>query len=288
MVGPGAAAGLPGVTMPDPMLPRVFTVAARHDETADTFTLELLAEDDAGLAFAPGQFNMLYAFGRGESAISISGDVAEPQRLVHTIRAVGTVTRALAELVPGAQLGVRGPYGTAWPLAAARGRDVVFVAGGIGLAPLRPAILEVLAARRDYGRVVLLYGARTPDDVLYAEEIARWRARGDIEIHVTVDAAGSDWRGNVGVVTQLVRRAGFDAAHALAMLCGPEIMMRYTVIELGRAGMSPADVHVSLERNMKCAIAFCGHCQYGPEFICRDGPVFPYDRVARWFDAREL
>ncbi|MEQ8233688.1 MAG: FAD/NAD(P)-binding protein [Gammaproteobacteria bacterium] len=270
------------------MLPRVFSVRSRRQDTADTFTVELSADDGNGLAFGPGQFNMLYGFGRGESAISISGDAARPETLVHTVRAVGTVTRALETLQPGAQLGVRGPFGSAWPLAAARGRDVVFLAGGIGLAPLRPAILAVLAARAEYGRVVLLYGARTPADILYREELERLRARLDVEVQVTVDAAAADWRGNVGLVTRLVHRAGFNPAAAVAMLCGPEIMMRYSVLELLQAGMAGADIHVSLERNMKCAVAFCGHCQYGPELICRDGPVFPWPRVARWFDAREV
>ncbi|MEQ8660603.1 MAG: Ni/Fe hydrogenase subunit gamma, partial [Gammaproteobacteria bacterium] len=166
--------------------------------------------------------------------------------------------------------------------------DLVFVAGGIGLAPLRPALVAVLARRAEFGRVVLLYGARTPADILYRTELEDLRARPDVEVHVTVDAAGDDWHGNVGVVTRLVRGAGFDPARALAMLCGPEIMMRYSVLELVQAGMAQDAVYVSLERNMKCAVAFCGHCQYGPELICRDGPVFPYQRVARWFDAREL
>lgn len=274
--------------LPDPMAPRAFTVRERSAETADTFTLVLEADDGAGLAFSPGQFNMLYAFGRGESAISISGDPAAPERLVHTVRAVGTVTRALESLAPGGSLGVRGPYGSAWPLEAARGRDVVFVAGGIGLAPLRPALYHVLACRGDYGRVVLLYGARTPGDVLYRQEIESWSARLDVEVYVTVDRAAPDWYGNVGVVTGLVRRAGFDPANTTAMLCGPEIMMRYSVIELAARGVANDDIHVSLERNMKCALGFCGHCQYGPAFVCRDGPVFDFARAARWFDVREL
>ncbi len=284
-----AAAGFAAAAAaPQPMAPRVFSVRERHADTADTFTLVLEADDGGGLAFAPGQFNMLYAFGRGESAISISGDPAAPESLVHTVRAVGTVTRALEALAPGASVGVRGPFGSAWPLEAARGRDVVFVAGGIGLAPLRPAIYHVLACRGDYGRVVLLYGARMPADTLYRRELESWSARLDVEVYVTVDRAAPDWYGNVGVVTQLVRRAGFDAANATAMLCGPEIMMRYSVIELAARGMANSDIHVSLERNMKCALGFCGHCQYGPAFVCRDGPVFDYARAAPWFEVREL
>ena len=283
-----AAAVVPGSPGADPMAPRAFTVRERGDDTDDTFTFVLDADDGAGLSFAPGQFNMLYAFGRGESAISISGDPAEPERLVHTIRAVGTVTRALKALQPGDTVGVRGPYGSAWPVERARGRDVVFVAGGIGLAPLRPAIYHVLSAREEYGRVVLLYGARTPEDVLYRHELESWSARLDVEVYVTVDRAAPGWYGNVGVVTQLVKRAGFDPANATAMMCGPEIMMRYSAVELGTAGMPNDDVFVSLERNMKCALGFCGHCQYGPAFICRDGPVFDFGQVLPWFDVREL
>jgi NAD(P)H-flavin reductase len=272
----------------DPMLPRVFVVRGRRAETADTFTLALEPAEGEGLAFAPGQFNMLYAFGTGESAISVSGDPAAPERLVHTVRAVGTVTRALARLGPGDELGVRGPFGTAWPLAPARGRDVVLVAGGIGLAPLRPVIYHVLACRADYRRVVVLYGARSPSDILFLRELEAWSARLDVEVYVTVDQADPGWHGNVGVVTTLVRRAAFDPENALAMLCGPEIMMRYSVAELERRGMPTGAMHVSLERNMTCAVGFCGHCQYGPAFICKDGPVLAFDRVARWFDAREL
>ncbi|MBT8447729.1 MAG: FAD/NAD(P)-binding protein [Gammaproteobacteria bacterium] len=273
---------------PDPMAPRAFVVRERAADTADTFTLHLEAEDGEDLEFAPGQFNMLYAFGAGESAISISGDPAAPERLVHTVRAVGTVTRALEGLAPGDVLGVRGPYGSAWPIEAARGRDIVFIAGGIGLAPLRPAIYHVLTSREDYGRVTIIYGARMPDDVLYRREIESWSARLDVEVYATVDRAAAGWYGNVGVVTHLVRRAGFDPANATAMLCGPEIMMRYCAVELAGCGMTNENVYVSLERNMKCALGFCGHCQYGPAFICRDGPVFDFARAAPWFDVREL
>ncbi len=268
------------------MVPRPTRIRRTTRESAETFTLELAA--DGAFSFAPGQFNMLYVFGVGEVAISISGDPARGDRLVHTTRAVGTVTRAMQRLTRGGSLGVRGPFGTAWPLTEARGRDVVVIAGGIGLAPLRPVLYAIAADRRAFGRVVLLYGARGPADVLYGRELERWRHRHDITIEVTLDHAARGWTGDVGVVTTLVPRAPFDPANAVAMICGPEIMMRFAAAALAARGVPEARIWVSLERNMKCAVGWCGHCQLGPEFVCKDGPVFPYPRVQRLLTVREL
>ncbi len=256
------------------MLPIPFVVERTQRETADTFTLELVPKGGGLFPFAPGQFDMLYVFGVGEVPISISGDPAFTQRLVHTTRAVGAVTRRMAALRRGDVLGVRGPLGTSWPVEEAAGSDVVVIAGGIGLAPLRPALYEVLAHRGRYGRVVLLYGARTPEDILYRRQLREWRGDFDLDVHVTVDRAIGEWRGNVGVVTTLIPRLPFDPANAVAMVCGPETMMRYAVLELVRRGVPPAGIWLSLERNMKCGIGLCGHCQCGPKFVCRDGPVF--------------
>lgn len=269
----------------DPMLPQIYRVRRTHRETHDTFTLELEGEP---LVFAPGQFNMLYAFGTGECAISISGNPDEPEKLQHTTRVVGTVTAALSKLKPGETMGIRGPFGSYWPLQAAEGNDVVFVAGGIGLAPLRPAIYRVLAHREKYGKVVLLLGTRTPQDILFLRDLQKWRSRLDVEVLVTVDRAESGWKGNVGVVTNLIRRAPFDRLNTAAMICGPEIMMKFTVRELLQRGVSPENIYITMERNMKCAIGFCGHCQLGPTFICKDGPVFRYDRIKFWFEQREF
>jgi NAD(P)H-flavin reductase len=264
------------------MVPRRWRVARVRKDTPDTFTLDLTRGEDGGAAaFAPGQFNMLYVFGVGEVPMSISGDPDRPDRLRHTTRAVGTVTRAMARLRRGAVLGLRGPFGSAWPVEAAEGSDVVLVAGGIGLAPLRPALYRILARRARYGRVVLAYGTRTPADILYRDEIGRWRARGDLDLRVTVDRAVGPWPGRVGVVPAVLRRAAFDPSRTLAMVCGPEVMMRFTVQELLARGVAPERIYLSMERNMKCAVGFCGHCQLGPEFVCRDGPVFRYDRLAR-------
>ncbi len=269
----------------DPMLPQIYRVRRTHRETHDTFTLELEGEP---LVFAPGQFNMLYAFGVGECAISISGNPDEPDKLQHTTRVVGTVTTALSKLKPGDRMGIRGPFGSSWPLQAAEGNDVVFVAGGIGLAPLRPAIYRVLVDREKYGKVVLLFGTRTPRDILFRRDLQKWRSRLDMEVLVTVDRAESGWKGNVGVVTNLIRRAPFDRLNTVAAICGPEIMMKFTVRELLQRGVSPENIYITMERNMKCAIGFCGHCQLGPTFICKDGPVFRYDRIKFWFEQREF
>lgn len=272
---------------PDPMAPAICRMAARRQETPDTFTLTLHPSAE-GFSFRPGQFNMLYAFGVGEAAISISGDPADSKAIVHTIRAVGAVTRALDKLGPGDAVGVRGPFGSAWPLREAEGKDVVLVAGGIGLAPLRPALLHLLSNRDRYQRIALLYGARNQTELLYQQELREWRSRFDLTVGVTVDRATEDWYGSVGVVTKLIVRAPFDPANTIAMVCGPEVMMRFGIQELTREGMPDEAIYVSMERNMKCGIGFCGHCQYGPEFVCKDGPVFRYDRVRRLFTIREV
>jgi NAD(P)H-flavin reductase len=271
------------------MRPEWYRVQRVGRETADTFTLEMApAAGGDRLAYAPGQFTMLYAFGVGEVAISISGDAAKRNRLVQTIRKVGTVTHALSGLKAGDLVGVRGPYGNQWPMEAAEGHDVVLIPGGIGLAPLRPALYHILSHRDRYNRVALLYGARSPQELLYRREVQRWRSHLDVEVQVTVDRASGDWHGNVGVVTTLIPRAGFDPARAIAMVCGPEVMMRFTALELQKRGIDPHNIYVSMERNMKCAIGFCGHCQFGPVFICRDGPVFAYTQVRELLDRREV
>lgn len=268
------------------MVPRPTRIRRTVRESAETFTLELAA--DGAPPFAPGQFNMLYVFGVGEVAISISGDPARGETLVHTTRAVGTVTRAMQRLRRGGTLGVRGPFGSAWPIADARGKDVVVIAGGIGVAPLRPLLYAIAARRHEFRRVVLLYGARGPAEVLYGPELARWRDRHGIAVEVTLDHATRGWTGHVGVVTTLVPRAVFDPANAVGMICGPEIMMRFAASALAARGMPEERIWVSLERNMKCALGWCGHCQLGPEFVCKDGAVFPYPRVKRLLTVREL
>jgi NAD(P)H-flavin reductase len=268
------------VSLTDHMLPQRYRIQRVHREIPDTFTLELEPEDGGDIPqFATGQFNMLYVFGVGEIPISISGDPAKRRPLVHTTRAVGTVSKAMRELKPDDVIGVRGPFGSSWPIKQAEGKDIVIAAGGIGLAPLRSVMYHIISHREKYGKAVLLYGARTPADILYRHELELWRAHFDLEVYVTVDRATGSWRGSVGVVTRLIPRAPFDPQNTVALVCGPEIMMRFTAAELEKRGVVKENIYVSMERNMKCAIGMCGHCQYGPNFVCKDGPVFPYSQI---------
>jgi NAD(P)H-flavin reductase len=188
----------------------------------------------------------------------------------------------------GDTVGIRGPVGTSWPVEKADGKDVVLAAGGIGLAPLRPVIYYLLSHRERYGKVTILYGTRTPSDILFRGELERWRSRFDVEVCLTVDRATSGWRGNVGVVTTLIPKAPFDPMNAIAMICGPEIMMRYTAMQLQDRGLELDRIYVSMERNMKCGIGLCGHCQYGPSFVCKDGPVFSYKAIKEMLTRREV
>jgi len=269
------------------VLPVPYRVRSRVQETSDTWTLELdpLAETVEPRA---GQFDMLSAFGVGEVPISTSGDHDGPGPLTHTIRAVGPVTRALCAAGEGTVVGVRGPFGNEWPLAEAAGHDLLVVAGGIGLAPLRPAIRHALAHREDYGALCVLVGARTPRDLLYVHEIERWRSRLDAEVDVIVDAAASGWHGRVGLVTMLIPGAMIDPESAVAFVCGPEIMMTLVVRELMDRGVSPDRIWISMERNMRCGVGHCGHCQLGPVLVCRDGAVFRADEMTPLTGVREL
>lgn len=272
----------------DPFVPEIYRVGSVRRELADAVTLELEPVSGTRPDFRPGQFNMLYAFGVGEVAISMSVGASEGTGFVHTVRNAGAVSGALARLEPGAMLGVRGPFGTGWPVAEAEGRDVLIVAGGLGLAPLRPAIQEVLARRERFGRVTILVGCRSPSDILYQHDLEQWKQRLDVNVEVTVDHAGTDWHGNVGFVTTLIPRSPFDPDNAIAMVCGPEVMMRFAASGLQKAGMPAANIYLSMERNMKCAIGLCGHCQFGPAFICKDGPVLPLERIAGLLAVQEI
>jgi NAD(P)H-flavin reductase len=265
------------------MAPRPFRVERKTRETYDTWTLSLAPVRGEQPEVAPGQFTMLYAFGVGEVPISVSGPP-----LVQTIRAVGPVTRALCAAKAGAVVGVRGPFGSSWPVGQAKGSDLLIVAGGVGLPPVRPALYHALGHRADYGRVILLYGARTPDDIVFRKELERWRSRMDLEVDVTVDAASADWRGRVGVVTTLIPRAGIDADATTAFVVGPEIMMRFTARALVDQGLAAERIWLSMERSMKCGVALCGHCQFGPSLICRDGAVYPYPAIEPFLGVREL
>ena len=269
------------------MTPVPYRVVSRTRETMDTWTLQL---EPLARRIRPraGQFDMLYAFGVGEVPISTSGDHDSDAPLTHTIRAVGAVTNALCALEPGAVVGVRGPFGSEWPLAEAAGGDLLVVAGGIGLAPLRPAIRHALEHRHDYGAVSVLVGARTPQDLLFLHELEQWRSRLDIEVDVTVDAAQHGWHGRVGLVTTLIPAAVMNPSAAAALVCGPEVMMTFVVRALLDRGLPLERIWVSMERNMRCAVGHCGHCQLGPALICRDGPVFRADAMMQLMEVREL
>jgi anaerobic sulfite reductase subunit B len=278
----------------DLMTPLPYHVVDRRDETADTVTLSLSAVGDSMADWRPGQFTMVYAFGVGEIPLSVSG--GESGLIHHTVREVGAVSRALCRAQIGTVLGVRGPYGAGWP-APPDGADVVVVAGGIGLAPLRPVIRAALArphgasaggiASARPGRLSVLIGARTPADLVFTNELDRWREAG-AEVFVTVDRAESGWPGRVGLVTALLTVASFAPEHTVGYVCGPEVMMRLSAQALIDRGVPPARVSISLERNMRCGVALCGHCQLGPVLVCRDGPVVGYDVAARLFGVSEL
>lgn len=270
------------------MIPRRFRVASVREETSDTTTLTLEHEDGPPIDFEPGQYTMLYVFGVGEVPISISGDPGRPETLVHTIRAVGAVTRALVDLHPGDVVGVRGPFGFGWPVSEARDKDLLVVAGGIGLAPLRPVLYHAVTHRSELGAVSLVYGARSPSDLLYRDQLEDWLQTPALDVEVTVDVSEQDWRGDVGMVTGLLPRVPVQPGRSLAMLCGPELMMKVVARDLLSAGLSGDDIYVSIERNMKCAISLCGHCQFGPDFVCSGGPVFRLSAVAERWQVEEI
>ncbi len=271
----------------NPLIPVPFRVEAIKQEIADTFTLNLLPNGEGGsFAFLPGQFNMLYVFGHGEVPISMSGDPSDPNRLVHTIRNVGGVTSALQNIKAGDYLGVRGPYGRPWPMEATKGKHVLIMAGGLGIAPLRPCIYQLLSSGQNAASVTILYGTRSPDTILYEKELKKWAEQ--VKVGLTVDNSTTKWDGHVGVVTDLLKYLTMDTQNLVAFICGPEIMMRFSAYALIDRGVAASDIYVSMERNMKCALGFCGRCQYGPHFVCKDGPVFSFDEVKHLFKIREV
>jgi len=272
--------------VPSPMRPVRYVVTGRHAETCDTVTLMLRPVENPIDPPRPGQFTMLYALGVGEVPVSLSG-FERGEVLVQTIRAVGAVTRALCAAAPGDMIGVRGPFGTDWQVNGASGRDVLIVAGGIGLAPLRSVVLTALDQRARYDRVVLLVGARSPDDLIFSRELETWRRRG-ADVRVTVDHGRDGWDGHVGLVTGLIENAIADPADTVAFVCGPEIMMRLSADMLVHCGVPADDIRVSLERNMRCGAALCGHCQLGHLLLCRDGPVVSYAEAAPLVSVKEL
>jgi NAD(P)H-flavin reductase len=280
----------PDIKNRDPMVPYAAVIEKIIHETADTATYTVVFKDavvQEQYQFLPGQFNMLYLPGIGEAAISISSDPADPGTLHHTIREAGTVTGALARHRVGDTIGIRGPYGSAWPVEAAVDMDLIIVSGGIGLAPLRPVVYHVIGHRSDYGKVTVLCGARSPVDILYPDEFDSWRDH-DIEVIVTVDRADKNWSGHVGVVPMMFYSLRPDHSRTIVFTCGPEIMMRFVVYEALARRIDKGRIYLSLERNMKCAVGFCGHCQYGPAFLCKDGPVLSFEQIEPFFGVEEF
>lgn len=237
--------------------------------------------------FQQGQFNMVYVPGVGEVAISISSDPEDPD-LEHTIRIVGRTTQVIDGMGVGDVLGLRGPYGSAWPLLEARFKDVLVVTGGLGCAPVTGAIGYMFRRRANYGRISVLHGVKKPADLVYQERFEAWRREPDTQILLTADQPDRTWRDRTGVVTELFDEVEIDPGRTIVFMCGPEVMMRYGVHTLRERGVSLDRIFVSLERNMKCAVGLCGHCQFGPEFVCKDGPIFPFARIARFFGVRGL
>lgn len=281
--------GMPApARLADPMVPQPFRIARVIREIDGVFTWRLKPLDGAPFHYRPGQFNMVTQFGVGEIPVSISGDCREPDTLVHTIRAVGPVTEAMQALRAGAVVGIRGPFGRPWPIDAAVGSDVIFVTSTIGLAPLRPLIHEVLHRRQDFGKVVICYGTRGVDDIMFEADLHAWRARFDTNVHLTVHSAPSGYRGRVGGVAAAIRAARIDGPSTVAFVCRSEALTRQAVNTLGERGVTPDRVWVTLERNMKCGIGLCGHCQFGPSFMCKDGPVYRFDEIEALYSVREF
>ena len=280
-----------GQPSPNPYIPSLADIVEKRRETRGTYTYRLRLRDEAtrrAFRFRPGQFNMVYAFGAGEVPISIVSDPDEAETLDHTIRIVGDVTGVLDRLGPGDMVGLRGPYGSWWPLEEARGKDVVLVTGGLGCAPV-VAVINYIVRRRDaYGALKILHGIKTPRDLVFRERFRAWARHPNTEVYLTVDRPDRTWRYHVGMVTNLFSQVRIDPTRSVVMMCGPEVMMRYAVRSLLANGMPADGVFLSMERNMKCAVGFCGHCQLGPEFVCKDGPIFRYDRIRRWFEHPDI
>ncbi len=270
-------------------VPVPYRITGKKTESKHLLTLTMEPAGEESIApIAAGQFNMLYVFGVGEIPISVSSLDTPHPTLIHTIQQVGPASKAINSLDVGDTIGIRGPFGTVWPVGAADSKDVIIMAGGVGLCPLRPLIENVLSERDRFGEVNILYGSREPDRIIFHQDIIAWQSDPSINFHITVDHAFSHWRGNVGVVTQLIDKASFAPDNTVAFICGPEVMMRYGAYACMDSHVDERNIYLSMERNMKCAIGFCGHCQFGPHFVCKEGAVFPYSVVRSHLNIAEL
>jgi NAD(P)H-flavin reductase len=273
----------------DPWLPLIYRVSEVEHENRDITTLVLVPDEEEAIEpLQPGQFSMLYAFGVGEIPISVSSVLRKPPQIIHTVQNVGEVSRTIFEAKEGDIFGVRGPFGPPWPTEMAKGKDVIIMAGGLGIAPLRPLIEQLIRERGEYKNINVLYGTRNTKTILFYTDIISWQADPHINFQITVDYAYQSWRGHVGVVTSLVEKADFDPENTIAFVCGPEVMMRFSAQELCKQGIAEEAIYLSMERNMKCGFGHCGHCQYGPYFVCKDGPVFQYPQIKHYLKLKEI
>lgn len=275
----------------NPHLPFEAEVVERLDESASVFSLKLRFTDPEvrrAYQYQPGQFNMLYCHGVGEVAISIVSDPTHDDLLDHTLRRVGRTTTALSLLTVGDRIGLRGPYGRGWPLDELRGRDVVVITGGLGCAPSVSVIHYILNRRAEFGWLTILQGVKHHNDLLWRERYEAWAQIPDTEVLLSADIGGALWPWHVGPVTGLFDRVTLTPGRTSVLLCGPEGMMLAAIREIGKRGIDDDAIWLSMERNMQCAVRQCGHCQLGPKFVCRDGPVFRYDEVRSLLGVKSL
>ena len=272
-------------TMHNPYLPDAAEVIERIQETQTVFTLRLAFTDPGKrkkYSFVPGQFNMVYLHGVGEIPISIVSDPEDPEMLDHAIRVVGRVTQGLSKLKKGDQIGLRGPYGLGWPLAETKGKDVLVITGGLGCAPVVSVINYINKRRSDFGRLTILQGVKLPKDLIWRKRYEQWIQEPDTEVFLAADKGDPSWPWHVGLVVELFDQMNISD-NTVVMMCGPEGMMRVCIHELTLRNIPEDAIYLSMERNMKCALGHCGHCQYGPHFICKNGPVFRYDKISEIF-----
>lgn len=275
----------------NPFVPYTAKILSKRQETPNIFTYTLKIEDPdyaQSYSFLPGQFNMLYVFGVGEVPISIASDPSQSESLEHTIRVVGNVTKLLGKMEAGETLGIRGPFGSHWPLEEAKDKDLIFITGGLGCAPVTGAIQYALKRRNQYGAIKILHGVKKRHDLIYQKKFKAWKAHPNTQVLLTSDQEDRHWKYQVGVVTNLVDEIEINPEKTVVMICGPEIMMRFAVKNLQARGIANENIYLSLERNMKCALGFCGHCQYGPHFICKQGPVVSFDKMEPFFFHKEI
>ncbi|MBU1191051.1 MAG: FAD/NAD(P)-binding protein [Gammaproteobacteria bacterium] len=263
-------------------VPVAAEIIRRTQESPSVFTLGLRLCDPAqhsAYRFMPGQFNMLYLYGVGEIPISIVSDPDRDDELEHTIRVVGRVTRGFDALKVGDRIGIRGPFGRGWPLEQVRGKDLLLLTGGLGCAPLVSVINYVTQRRAEFGRIAILQGVKHMDDLIWRDRYDQWAALPDTQVLLAADVAGASWSWHVGLVTELIDQVAFDLNNAHVMVCGPEPMMLASIRKLCDSGVDEKHIWLSMERNMQCALGQCGHCQIGPHFVCKDGPVFCYPEI---------